>query len=101
MDVLLTRAAAAGFDHGVVVVRAEIEEAVAEHLERFPPHLPVAVVVQPVPHGRSRPLGTAHAVLACRDVVDGPCAVMNADDLYPAGSFAMLASHLRSCDEHV
>ena len=35
-----------------------------------------------VPDGRIKPWGTAHAVLSCIDVVDGPFAVINADDYY-------------------
>ena len=34
-----------------------------------------------------RPWGTAHAVLACRELIDGPFAVINADDYYGPGRF--------------
>ena len=33
-----------------------------------------------VPEGRVKPWGTAHAVLSCIDQIDGPFAVINADD---------------------
>ena len=68
-----------------------------------------------VPVGRVKPFGTAHAILAARKVVDGPFAVVNADDYYgPEGfkaiyeylsrnpdqpdcyEFAMVGYHLRS-----
>ena len=35
-----------------------------------------------VPEGRVKPLGTGHAILSCRDEIDGPFAVINADDYY-------------------
>ena len=35
-----------------------------------------------VPEGRVKPWGTAHAVLSCIDQVNGPFAVINADDYY-------------------
>lgn len=35
-----------------------------------------------VPEGREKPWGTAHAVYAARHVIDGPSAVINADDFY-------------------
>ena len=35
-----------------------------------------------VPEGRVKPWGTGHAVLCCRGIVDGPFAVINADDFY-------------------
>ena len=100
MDVLLGRAAAAGFDQGVVVVREGIEEAVVAHFAAQRPVLPVSLVVQPVQRDRDRPLGTAHAVLQCRNAVDGPFAVVNADDLYPASAFEALARELDSAIDH-
>jgi len=100
MDVLLARAAQCGFDHGVVVVRAEVEESVASHFIAFPPPMPHELIVQAVPAERERPLGTAHAVLACRASVEGSFAVVNADDLYPVDAFAMLQAHLATRAEH-
>ena len=35
-----------------------------------------------VPEGRTKPFGTGHAILSRKDVVDGPFAVINADDYY-------------------
>ena len=35
-----------------------------------------------IPAGRSKPWGTAHAVLCCKSAVNGPFAVINADDFY-------------------
>jgi NDP-sugar pyrophosphorylase family protein len=106
MDILLTRAAAAaaattvGFDRGVVSVRAEIEQEVAAHLDARPPPIPITIVVQDSIPGRDRPAGTAHAVLATAGTVDGPFAVVNADDLYPDDAFALLAAQLDGGDEH-
>ena len=94
----------AGFERVIFVVRKEIE---ASFRERFDPILSkrcdVAYVVQrledlpdgfPVPADRAKPWGTAQAVLACRDAVDGPFAVINADDLYGRKAFAVLAEYL-------
>ena len=94
MDVLIERAARSGFEAAVVVVRSEIEAAVTAHLSTFPPPVSTRVVVQPLTSGRDRPLGTAHAVLSCRAAIEGPFAVVNADDLYPEEAFVALATHL-------
>ncbi len=51
-------------------------------------------------HDRTKPLGTAHAVLAAADRLDGPFAVFNADDLYAAGPVAAIAAHLGSGAGH-
>ena len=37
------------------------------------------------PAGRTKPFGTAHAVLCTRDIVHEPFCVINADDFYGAG----------------
>jgi NDP-sugar pyrophosphorylase family protein len=42
---------------------------------------------QPVPEERTKPWGTAHAVLCCKDAVKEPFAVINADDFYGRDSF--------------
>ena len=44
-----------------------------------------------VPEGRQKPWGTGHAVLCARPYVDGPFAVINADDFY--GRAALQAIH--------
>jgi nucleotidyltransferase-like protein len=97
VDALLRRAAAAGFTDAVVIVRPEIEAAVRAHLAARPvAALRLTFVVQQPVAGRDRPPGTAHAVLATRDVIDGSFAVVNADDLYPHDAFTLLAAQLRS-----
>ena len=43
------------------------------------------------PPGRTKPWGTGHATLAAAPLLDGPFAVINADDFYGAGSYRVLA----------
>ena len=95
MDVLVARAATTGFDRAVIVVSPGTEAQVRGHLAaRGRAPIPVDVAVQGLMPGRSRPLGTADAVLAARDAVDGSFVVVNGDDLYPTEGFALLADHL-------
>jgi hypothetical protein len=94
----------AGFDRVVLVVRegmeADVREAVGDGIAR---HVPVAYAVQgdALPHGftppggRAKPWGTGHATLAAAPLLDGPFAVINADDFYGAGSYRVLGEHLR------
>jgi bifunctional N-acetylglucosamine-1-phosphate-uridyltransferase/glucosamine-1-phosphate-acetyltransferase GlmU-like protein len=93
LDVLLERAAHARFTAAIVVTAPAIEEQVRAHLDAHLGSLPVRVVLQAAPRG------TVDAVLAARQVIEGPFAVVNADDLYPPDAFAMLASHLSSTAE--
>lgn len=96
----------AGFARVVLVVRPETEDRFRKHLEpRLPGSLTLAYVHQTmspsvdgivVPAGRTKPWGTGHAVLVTEELVDGPFAVINADDFYGSGAFATLAWFLRS-----
>lgn len=47
-----------------------------------------------VPEGRVKPWGTTHAVLAARDILDGPFAVVNADDYYGPEAFRLIYDRL-------
>ena len=47
-----------------------------------------------VPAGREKPWGTGHAVMCCRGVVEGPFAVINADDFYGAGAYRAMYDFL-------
>ena len=54
-----------------------------EHLEGFP-----------VPPGRTKPWGTAHAVLCAKEAINEPFAVINADDFYGRDAFEKAADFL-------
>lgn len=47
-----------------------------------------------IPEGRVKPWGTGHAVSCCAGVVDGPFAVINADDFYGPAAFSSLYDFL-------
>ncbi len=94
----------AGFDRVVLVVRPETERAFRERLgSRMARRVPVTYVHQclddlpagfELPAQRVKPWGTGHAVLAAEPAVDGPFAVVNADDFYGAESYAALSRFL-------
>jgi hypothetical protein len=94
----------AGFDRLVLVIRKDIEadfratigrrlesrmavEYVFQELADVPAAYRVAAV------SRTKPWGTGHAVLAARDAVRRPFAVINADDFYGAAGYRALATH--------
>src|SRR5438105_2626994 len=97
-------AVAAGFGRLVLIVRGEIADAVEDHVGRhWPADLRPEYVRQDlepaaataIAAGRTKPLGTAHALVAAAPVIgDDPFGVANADDLYGASAFRLLAGHL-------
>ncbi len=50
--------------------------------------------IEDLPAARSRPWGTTHAVLAARELIDGPFAVINADDYYGPEAFRVIYDYL-------
>ena len=49
-----------------------------------------------LPEGRTKPFGTAHAILCCADTVKEPFAIINADDYYGHNAFFEIRRHLAS-----
>lgn len=98
-------ALAAGFTQVVMVIREGLREALQARLApRLKDRAALHFVVQtldklPVgcstPPGRSKPLGTGHALWCCSPLLQGPFAVINADDYYGRDAFRLLAGHFR------
>ncbi len=105
MDYSVFDAMRAGFERVVFVIRRDIEAAFRETIgSRYAGRIEVAYAFQAlndlpggftVPEGREKPWGTGHAVYAARELLDGPFAVINADDFYGADSYRQLAACLR------
>ena len=51
------------------------------------------------PAGRTKPFGTAHAVLCTRDIVHEPFCVINADDFYGADAFRKMYDYLSQAED--
>ncbi|MBL4937144.1 nucleotidyltransferase [Clostridium sp. YIM B02515] len=104
MDYSIYDALKAGFDKVVFIIKKEIEAAFRETIgDRISKVIDTTYVYQEivkvpsnyeVPEGRIKPWGTAHAVLCCKDVIDTPFAVINADDFYGATSFQEIGRFL-------
>lgn len=93
----------AGFNKVVFIIRQDIEQDFKRLIgNRIAEKVDVEYVLQDMsvlPEGRSKPFGTAHAVLCCRDVVRGPFAVINADDYYGRHAFVDIYNHLAAAHE--
>ena len=112
MDYSLFDALRAGFDKVVFIVREEIKETVKEmFLPKLQGQAEVHFEVQsleryvPATYGkvvRKKPWGTTHAMLCGKEVIDGPFAVINADDFYGKEAFESLASFFKAAplDHH-
>jgi NDP-sugar pyrophosphorylase family protein len=97
MDFSIYDAVKAGFEKVIFIIKkeneADFKAAIGDRISR---QIEVVYVFQSldylpegyqIPEGRVKPWGTGHAILSCLDVIDGPFAVINADDYY--GSHAL------------
>jgi UTP-glucose-1-phosphate uridylyltransferase len=104
IDYCIHDALRGGFGKVVFVIRHDIEATFREVVgARFEKRLPVEYAYQEldklptgytVPAGRTKPWGTAHAILMAEDVIREPFAMINADDFYGADSFRVLGQFL-------
>lgn len=109
IDYSIYDALRAGFDKVIFIIRRDIEEVFREKVGRvIEKQIDTAYVFQELsdvpdrfvlPAERKKPWGTGHALLSASEAVTAPCAVINADDFYGAGSFRVLADHLQSTDD--
>ncbi|MGB5555824.1 MAG: sugar phosphate nucleotidyltransferase [Flavobacteriaceae bacterium] len=94
-----------GFDHIVVITKKEYIHHVEEQMAgKLPANIKLDVLAQEItdlPDGvtytgeRPKPWGTAHAVWTARNVIDGPFAVINADDFYGKSAYKNAADFMR------
>lgn len=109
MDFSIYDAKRAGFEKVVFIIKRENEddfkEAVGRRIEKV---MEVAYVFQElsnipdgfeIPQGRIKPWGTAHAVLSAIDEIDGPFAVINADDYYGRHAFQAIYDYLTTHED--
>ena len=104
LDFSVYDAKRAGFKKVVFIIKHAIEKDFREIIgKRIEPFMEVEYVFQEldqlpegytVPEGREKPFGTGHALLCCKDVIDAPFAVINADDYYGPKAFQMLYDYL-------
>jgi len=109
IDYSIYDAVRAGFETVVFVIKHEIEDAFREAIgARMEKICKVKYAYQElddlpegysVPEGRSKPWGTGHAILAARKVVDGPFAVVNADDYYGPEGFKTIYDYLATHED--
>lgn len=108
IDFSLYDAMLAGFKKVIFIIKEENEDAFRELMKNKEGKLDIQYAFQKaddlpegytVPEGREKPWGTAHAVLAARDLIDGPFAVINADDYYGHEAFTTIYDYLISAED--
>lgn len=104
IDYALYDARLAGFDRAVIIIKHAIEhdfrEAVGKRIEKI---MDVSYAFQefdkvPAPYrvapDRVKPLGTGHAILCARELIQNPFCVINSDDFYGRESFFLIHDYL-------
>ncbi len=108
IDFSIYDAIKAGFDKVVFVIKKENYKDFSETVgNRVAKSIKVEYAFQDlsgipegfsIPEGRTKPWGTAHAVLSAREFVNDNFAVINSDDFYGRDAFMKLGAHLKNAD---
>lgn len=104
MDFSIYDAVRAGFEKVIFIIKKENEAdfraCIGDRIERY---VKTEYVYQDLhnlpegyslPEGRVKPFGTGHAVLSAIDAIDGPFAVINADDYYGSHAYQLIYDYL-------
>ena len=104
MDYSVRDALEAGFNKVVFIIRKDLEEefrrVIGERIEKITEVAYAFQDMEDLPEGfakpadRTKPWGTGHAVLAARDVLTEPFAVINADDYYGKEAYVKVHDYL-------
>ncbi len=104
LDYSIYDARRAGFETVIFVIKHEIEADFKERIgSRVARHMDVRYAFQrmddlpdgySIPQGRTKPWGTAQAALAAQPLIDGPFAIINADDYYGRSAFQTIYDYL-------
>ncbi|MDX2186485.1 MAG: sugar phosphate nucleotidyltransferase [Opitutaceae bacterium] len=106
LDYSVHDALKSGFDRVLFVIRRDFEATFREQIgARYRDRVEVEYAFQSLerlpegfapPPGRVKPWGTGHATWCARAQLNGPFAVINADDFYGRAAFEQLAHFLRT-----
>lgn len=105
MDYSIYDAMEAGFDKVVFVIRRDLEkdfkEVIGKRIEKIVDVAYAYQEVEDIPKeyqkrfaGRTKPWGTGQAILCCKNVVDTPFLVINADDFYGKQAYSQAYAYL-------
>jgi len=108
LDYSVYDAMRSGFERVVFIIRRDIEKDFRETVlarmgskvrwdlafQEMDSLIPPDIFAQAQEAGRTKPWGTTHALLCAADKIDGPFAVINADDFYGREAFEALGRHL-------
>lgn len=109
LDFSLYDAMMAGFEKVIFIIKKEneadfralIDERAGKYMEVEYAFQELTDIPQgyQVPAERVKPWGTCHAVLSARKLIDGPFAVINADDYYGPGAFQTIYDYLEQAKD--
>ncbi len=109
MDFSIYDAKKAGFEKVIFIIKRENEADFRASIgDRISKSMEVVYVYQDldnlpegeeIPEGRVKPWGTGHAVLCAANEINGPFAVINADDFYGAHAFRVIYDFLTTTSD--
>lgn len=109
MDYSIYDAYQAGFREVILIVREDFQATLDTHFKnKLPKDLRLRYVyqkVEDIPESysfkeRTKPWGTGQAILICKELIQGPFTVINADDYYGASAFSVMQEYRKDHNEN-
>lgn len=104
IDYSIYDAIQAGFTKVIFIIKEENYEIFKSTIgKRIKNHIEVEYIFQNndnlpvnIPKDRTKPLGTAHAVLCCKNVINENFAIINADDFYGRDAYFKISNFIKN-----
>ncbi|HHV41536.1 MAG TPA: nucleotidyltransferase [Clostridiaceae bacterium] len=108
LDYSVFDAVRAGFERVIFIIKREMQDTFEARIDqKMKESIEINYAFQElravpdfftIPDQREKPWGTGHAVMSAREYIDGPFAVINADDYYGTEAFALMYTYL-NCED--
>jgi len=95
LELSMNQAIYAGFSNFVFITSVNSQKALKEVFGIEFKNIPIKYCIQETPEYREKPFGTAHAVLASKDLIHTPFITLNGDDLYGKETLKGIANYLK------
>jgi UTP-glucose-1-phosphate uridylyltransferase len=94
LELSMIQAIKAGFNKFVIVVSDKTIEPIKDYFKESFREIPIKYAIQTTPEYREKPLGTSHALLSAKDMINEPFIILNSDDIYGVETLTKLVDYI-------
>ena len=96
LELSMQQAKKAGFDNFIFIVSDKTIDDIKKCFGDKFEDIPIKYAIQEMPDWREKPVGTSHALLSAKELVNEPFIVLNSDDIYGEFTFKAVADYMKN-----